>query len=156
VEVLAVEVVVGVSGGDRSDAAVIWGARESVRLGTPLTLVHAYTVPAVPSVGGPLRTPEMRHEAETSADKLLQRAQRIAELAAPGVESRTESLRGPAEDVLPVRSKGARALVVGGHESHLGHRLGATVAACLRHAPCTVVVVPQGTGVTGYATAGSS
>lgn len=139
------EIVVGVASGDRSDAAVKWAALEAQRCDLPLVLLHAYSVPAVPSVGGPLRTPQMREEARAMADHVLARARRTAESVLPKPHDVTcEALRGTAGDLLAARAPRAHLLVVGGHEGRLpGHRVGVTVKACLHASGCPVVVVPR-------------
>ena len=137
------EVVVAVSGGTRSDAAVRWGAREALATGSKLVLLHAFAVPAVPSVAGPLRTPEMREHAHEIAEKVLHHAQRVAEKEAPGVALSTEAVRGATPSVLAERAAGSRVLVLGGHRRTMGNRLGSTVSACLHHATCPVTVVPR-------------
>src|SRR5699024_4774357 len=41
---------VGVDGSKRALAAAVWGVREAKRIGVPLTMVSAYTLPIVPAV----------------------------------------------------------------------------------------------------------
>lgn len=138
------EIVVGVAGGRSSDAAVTWAAQEAQRVCAQLVLLHAYTVQAVPSVGGPLRTSQMRRDALAKADHVLSRARGIAEsVLAPPSDVTCEAVRGVAGTLLPARADEALLLVVGGHEGLLpGRRVGSTVSACLHASGCPVVVVP--------------
>ena len=136
------DVVVGIAGGTRSDEAVRRGAQEAQARGAALVLVHAYAVPAVPSVAGPLRTPEMRRYAEDVAAQLVSRAARLARSSAEGpLLIRTAVLRGAPADVLLEQVGPQDLLVIGCHRSRLRHSVGSTVRTCVRARRCPVLVV---------------
>lgn len=57
----------------------------------------------------------------------------------------TTVLRGPSAAMLVAAAENATLLVVGapGHGDFVGLLLGAVSCACVTHAPCSVVVVPE-------------
>jgi nucleotide-binding universal stress UspA family protein len=138
-------IVVGIDGSEHGSAAVRWAAREARTLGAPLSLVHVYSVPAVPSVAGPIRTPEQRRYADQHAGAILERARLLAESELEGASVRlsTDLVEGSAGPTLVDLSHGAGMLVLGSHSGlFLHHRLGSVVGACLHAATCPVVVIP--------------
>jgi nucleotide-binding universal stress UspA family protein len=138
-------ILVGTDGSGHGLAAARWAAREARMLGVPLTIVHVYSVPAVPSVAGPVRSPEQRRYARHRAEGVLDRTRRVADVELVGSTIRVseELAEGPVSRTLIDLSHGAGLLVLGSHSGQfLHHRLGSMVGACLHKAGCPVVVVP--------------
>jgi nucleotide-binding universal stress UspA family protein len=138
-------IVVGVDGTDHGLAAARWAALEAKTISAPLSLVHVFSVPAVPSPAGPVRTPEQRRYARSRAEAILERARAVvdAELVDVEVDVSSELLEGPAARTLVELSRNARLVVLGSHSGlFLHHRLGSVVGACLQAASCPVVVIP--------------
>lgn len=139
------EILVGIDGSEHGLAATRWAAREARTVDAPLTLLHVYSVPAVPSPAGPVRMPEQRKTAQRHAESIMRRAHQVAheELAGSTVSLSTEVLEGPPITTLLEMSKSARMLVLGSHSGAIfHHRLGSVLGSCLHKASCPVVVVP--------------
>ncbi|HSP39321.1 MAG TPA: universal stress protein [Frankiaceae bacterium] len=139
------EILVGIDGTQHGLAATRWAAREARTVDMPLTLLHVYSVPAVPSPAGPVRMPDQRQAAKRAADAVMRRAEHVAreELEGSSVSLSTEVLEGPPISTLLEMSSGARLLVLGAHSGAIfHHRLGSVVGTCLHKATCPVVVVP--------------
>ncbi|HEY8983221.1 MAG TPA: universal stress protein [Streptomyces sp.] len=103
-------VVVGVDGSDESMAAAHWAAREAVRRGRPLRLVHAwnrYTRQRDTVLSGAAQ----RHLAR----RALERAEQRVRAACPGLPLSDELLAGPATHALVRETERARPLVLGSH-----------------------------------------
>ncbi len=139
------EILVGIDGTEHGLAATRWAAREARTVDAPLTLLHVYSVPAVPSPAGPVRMPEQQAKAKEEAEAFMRRAHQVAreELAGSTVPLSDEVLQGPPITTLLEMSKSARMLVLGSHSGAIfRHRLGSVVSTCLHKASCPVVVVP--------------
>ena len=135
-------ILVGVTGGGQDTAALRWAAERAARLGTRVTLVHAYghlLPPPPPSV---LMTSEPMGEAASYL--VVGAVQEYLHLAPDGVE-KPESLldEGRPARALVELSREAD-LVVLSHRAH-GHRIvtGSTAATVAAHAHCPTVVVPE-------------
>lgn len=136
------EYVVGVDGSLASVAAARWAANRAARDGALLTVVHAYLVPAVPSVAGPIRTSAFRRMARQDAERLLHSV--VKQLPAAS-ESRQQAEEGAADRVLLERSARSDLLVLGARPRHNhphARFIGSTASRCLRGAECPVVLVP--------------
>jgi nucleotide-binding universal stress UspA family protein len=133
---------VGVDGSLASVAAARWAADRAVRDGALLTVVHAYLVPAVPSVAGPIRTPSFRRMARQDAERLLRSV--VKQLPAAS-DPRQQAEEGAADRVLLQHSARSDLLVLGARPRHNhphARFIGSTAARCLRGAKCPVVLVP--------------
>ena len=139
-------VVVGVDGTYRSIGALRWGADEARRRGVALLAVHACDpVPAV--------APYAPVHPETPAPDALvgSETEHLAELVRvalgpePGIP-----VRQVCEPTSPIRAllaqgRGACLLVLAtSADVATGTGLGSTALACVRHPPCPVVVLPEG------------
>ena len=133
------------AGGEEDDAALRFGFAEAVRRGSPLRVLHAWTVPRLP---GGLRLPEERYAAAREAA-----AHRVRDAVAPYREghpeiavSAEEQGGGPAASLVEA-SRAAGVLVLAAHRERrpgLGLRLGPVAHAVVHHAHCPVVLVPAG------------
>jgi nucleotide-binding universal stress UspA family protein len=137
-------IVVGVDGSPASVAALGWAAREARLRQAELHAVYAWegaercrapyaTCPGLPR-------PE---EDRAAAASLLAASVRAALGRAPPRGLRTELAEGHAERMLLDRAAGAELLVLGsaGRAGHLPQAAGPVHRACLRGAPCPVVIV---------------
>jgi nucleotide-binding universal stress UspA family protein len=141
----SMDILVGIDGTEHGLAAARWAAREAKTVDAPLTLVHVFEVPDVPSPAGPVRMPEQRRIAQRHAEAVLRRARELVdvELEASSVPVGTGILEGPPSRTLVEFAEGARMLVLGCHSGAIfHHRLGSVVSSCLHKATCPVVVVP--------------
>lgn len=132
--------VVGVDGSVESVAALRWACREASLRDAEVQAVHvreahchslaSYAVPAV-SAGDDI---------STGLDDLVRLAQVDLD---PGVTVRTEEVDGLAAKVLLERCAGADMLVLGTSSDMPGalRSAGPVIRACLRRAPCPVVVI---------------
>src|SRR5699024_3574803 len=105
-------VVVGVDGSKRALAAAVWALREAKRIGVPLTMVSAYTLPIFPSVA--LHTSTGAHDDSSRAR--LSRATLYSTdgaLAESAVEVRSGVELGVPATVLIDYSHDAELLVAG-------------------------------------------
>ncbi len=134
--------VAGIDGSEASYAAASWAADRAVRDGAQVVLVHAYQIPAVPSVAGPLRTPAQRRSARRRALRILDGG---AKRVPAGVSVSLVAEEGAADRVLIEQSAAAELLVLGARPQHRHPHLrfiGSTATRCLRQAQCPVVLVP--------------
>jgi nucleotide-binding universal stress UspA family protein len=144
------DILVGIDGTQHGLAAARWAAREARTVDAPLTLVHVFDVPAVPSTAGPVPMPEQRRTARSHAEAVLRPARELVddELEGSSVPVGTVILEGSPSRTLVEFAEGARMLVLGSHSGAIfHHRLGSVVSYCLHKATCPVVVVPVGTAV---------
>jgi nucleotide-binding universal stress UspA family protein len=145
-------VVVGVDGTGASVAAVTWAAREAALRGAVLHAVHAWQ-PAergrAPYAPGPRALD--RSADRRAAEDLLAEAVRMA-LAVDGRSAEgvvLEVVEGRPVPALLRCAAGADLLVLGGASAGRGDarpvpgHVGPVARACLRTAPCPVVVVSQ-------------
>src|SRR3954471_17243132 len=130
------EVVVGIDGSRSTVPAVAWAHAEAERLGVALVVVHAFTVPALPSVAGPLQTPQQRKAARAEAGATLRAAVDPIRAASGSTGDVTaELIEGPAAEALVRRTAHARLLVLGAHHGLVPRqRLGSVLGTCLRDA----------------------
>ncbi|HIW45341.1 MAG TPA: universal stress protein [Candidatus Yaniella excrementigallinarum] len=138
-------VVVGVDGSKRALAAAVWALREAKRIGVPLTMVSAYTLPIFPSVA--VDTATGGHEDSALAQscrQILEATQ--AELGETDVEIRTAVELGDPATVLIDYSHDAELLVAGprGRGGFLGLLVGSVSRGLPAQAKCPVVLVPRG------------
>jgi nucleotide-binding universal stress UspA family protein len=134
-------IVVGVDGSAESAAALRWACREAALRGAEVHAVHACEAPvrsmpsyAVPSQGRP---------GDVDPDVMWRSVMPDLE---PGVLVRTEVAEGLAARVLLERCADADMLVLGtpgdgGLAPGAAQPTGPVIRACLRRAPCPVVVI---------------
>jgi nucleotide-binding universal stress UspA family protein len=132
-------IVVGVDSSASALLAAEWGAREAVRSGCTIRLVHAYPANALYE---PPVTPVGRARGEVAFDAVRQR---IAAACYDGLVVATESRQGSPRRVLLHAAKEARMLVVGRQQrGRLAELLlSSTSLACATHAVTPVTVVPR-------------
>jgi nucleotide-binding universal stress UspA family protein len=131
-------IVVGVDGSAESAAALRWACREASLRGAEVHAVHAREAPchsmpsyAVSAQGQP---------SDVDMD-IMWRSVMLGHV--PGVHVRTEVVDGLAARVLLERCAGADMLVLGTVSDTPGapRSAGPVIRACLRRAPCPVVVI---------------
>jgi len=131
-------IVVGVDGSAESAAALRWACREASLRGAEVHAVHAREAPchsmpsyAVPAQAGP----------PDDGIDVMWRA--VMPDRVPGVHVRTQVVDGLAARVLLERCEGADMLVLGTASDTPGatRSAGPVIRACLRRAPCPVVVI---------------
>lgn len=140
-------IVVGMDGTAASVAALRWAAGEAELRHAEIVAVRAWRA------SREWLAPYAVAAARPSPGQDRERARRglAADVLralgpAPRVQVHQELVRGEGAQALITRAAGARLLVLGGWrgeappEAPLG--LGPVVSACLRHAPCPVVIVP--------------
>ena len=143
-------VMVGINGSAVSAAALCWALREATLRRAVLQVVHAWQPAArgrAPYAPGPWAAGREadRHAAEALVAAAVRHAHHAAGLAADDRSAlRLEAVEGLPARVLLDRACGAELLVLGGLTAPRGggHKPVSPVAlACLRAAPCPVVVV---------------
>jgi nucleotide-binding universal stress UspA family protein len=134
-------VTVGVDGSAESVAALRWACREASLRGAQVHAVHvreaqchslaSYAVPA------------QVHLDDSSADSIDDLVRSVQADQAPEVEVRVDVVDGLAARVLLDRCAGADMLVLGtaSDTPGAGRPVGPVIRACLRRAPCPVVVI---------------
>ena len=141
---MAGRIVVGVDGSDGSTAALRWALDEARLRDAKLRVVHAWKYVS-DKAGIAAAYPVGYEEIERKAREVLTRS---IEQAGPAAEPRVEAILagGGAVTVLLETAKGADLLVVGsrGRGGFAGLLLGSVSQQCAQHAPCPVVIVPQG------------
>jgi nucleotide-binding universal stress UspA family protein len=137
-------VTVGVNGSAESVAALRWACREASLRGAAVHAVHvregqchslaSYAVPA------PASPDDVSADSADSIDDVVRAVQADQ---APEVEVRVEVVDGLAARVLLERCEGADMLVLGtaNDTPGAGRPVGPVIRACLRRAPCPVVVI---------------
>jgi len=133
-------IVVGVNGSVESVAALRWACREASLRGAEVHAVHvreehchslaSYAVPALPA----------EDDVSVNIDDLVRT---VHADQAPGVQVKVEEVDGLAARVLLDRCEGADMLILGTSGDVPGgpRSAGPVIRACLRRAPCAVVVI---------------
>jgi nucleotide-binding universal stress UspA family protein len=141
-------IVVGVDSSDGSRAALRWALTQGRLTGSTVEAVAAWQHPVVYGYSyGWVPTLSDGDSIPAYAEKAL--SDTVAEVAGsqdPPVDVRTTVAEGPAAQVLLAAGAGADLLVVGsrGHGSFAGMLLGSVSQHCAQHAPCAVVIIPDG------------
>lgn len=137
-------IVVGVDGSASSTAATLWAAAEAQRRGASLSLIHAYSTPAM--VGGPgffSVDDNAPVAAKKLAEQLLDEAAAAVRKAHPGMDVTTRASRESPVSALQTASQRAVLTVVGSHGQHqLTETLLGSVAARVTgqaHSPVVVI-----------------
>jgi len=133
-------IVVGVDGSAESAAALRWACREASLRGAEVHAVHAREAP-VRSMASYAVRPQ-GHPGDVDADTDVMWRSVMPDLP-PGVLVRTEVADGLTARVLLERCEGADMLVLGTSGGAAGgsRSAGPVIRACLRRAPCAVVVI---------------
>ncbi|CAM5540089.1 universal stress protein [Streptomyces fumanus] len=129
----------GVDGSEESLAALAWAAREAVRLGTPLRVVHAWRFEPRPEAAD--RETQERWVRESVAEAVAAVTGRHA-----GLEVTTEVLEGDDVETLVAAAADAGTLVLGsrGHGPVVGFLLGSVGQQVIAAATRPVVLVRAG------------
>ncbi len=132
-------VVVGVDFSAESAAAMRWACREAGLRGAEVHAVHAIEAPCH-STASYAAVPAQHRPDDVDADV---RWRSVMPDPEPGVQVRTEIIEGLAARVLLDRCEGADMLVLGTVSETPGalSSAGPVIRACLRRAPCPVVVI---------------
>jgi nucleotide-binding universal stress UspA family protein len=139
-------VVVGVDGTPHSVPALRWAAEEALRRFTEVVAVHACVPPPPVASYAPVPppAPDLDEQVEIETEHLAELVR-----AALGVEPAVP-VRQLCEPASPVRAllshaEGASLLVLAtGIDLATGSGVGPTALACVRHAPCPVVILHTG------------
>ncbi|MFM9442504.1 universal stress protein [Streptomyces acidiscabies] len=131
-------VVVGVDGSEESMAAALWAAREALRRGRPLRLVHAWDRYARQH-DTVLSGAAQRHLAR----RTLHRAQERIRAVCPGLPLYEELSAGPATAALVREAERARPLVLGSHgwSGFAGFLVGSVALGVVAKATGPVILV---------------
>ena len=149
------KIVVGVDGSPGSVRALEWAVAEAGLRKAPLHVVHAWMVPlieAIPDawvIGSPTLEPtdeEVYEHLAAASKRVLDEALDEARALEPGLELVGELVEMRAAPALIAAAEDAELLVVGsrGRGGFKGLLLGSVSAQCVHHAPCPVVIVPDG------------
>jgi nucleotide-binding universal stress UspA family protein len=143
---MAMKVVVGVDGSEGSRKALRWAAAEATARGDDLELVHVWEPPQAYAPHGlgayPLDPEPIRDAARSLLEDLVSEARALA----PKIDIRGELVEGAPAQALLEHARTADLLVVGsrglgGFKSLL---LGSVSQQVVHHAPCPIVIVPEG------------
>jgi nucleotide-binding universal stress UspA family protein len=149
-------VVVGIEDDVTAAAPLAAAAAEAEALGCPLSLVHAWSVPATLGVDFGASVPfDVLIEAHT---EILARATASVEASHPAIPVTSQLLQGAAAPALVAAAQAAGLLVVGTHGrgAVAGLILGSVSHDVLLNMPCPVMVVPRtGRSARGDRTGGS-
>ncbi|MEV5849130.1 universal stress protein [Streptomyces sp. NPDC051985] len=131
-------VVAGVDGSAQSLAAAEWAAREAVRRGLPLRLVHVWDWHPRRQDGA-IAAAAGRHLARRS----LRQAEERVRAACPGVRLRDEMVEGPVVPALVEEAGRAELLVLGsrGLSGFTGFLVGSVALGVVAEATCPVVLI---------------
>jgi len=138
-------IVVGVDGSAESAAALRWACREAALRGAEVHAVHVREAPchSLASYAAPAPASPDDPDDVVSADSIEDLVRSVKADQAPEVEVSVEVVDGLAARILLDRSAGADMLVLGtaNDTPGAGHSVGPVIRACVRRAPCPVVVI---------------
>jgi nucleotide-binding universal stress UspA family protein len=138
-------VTVGVDGSAESVAALRWACREASLRGAQVHAVHVREAQCHSLASYAVPAPASADDVSTtgSADSMDDVVRAVQADQAPEVEVRVEVVDGLAARVLLDRCAGADMLVLGtaSDTPGAGRSVGPVIRACLRRAPCPVVVI---------------
>ncbi|WP_306322090.1 MULTISPECIES: universal stress protein [unclassified Streptomyces] len=137
---MAKPIVVGVDGSRESSAAAHWAAREALRRGLPLRLVHAWE--GLPEPGTQVRLPELSAP-QYRARGVLRSVSAGLLGGYPTLSVSTEQVKNSPVPALLAESASAELLVLGsqGLGSVSGVLAGSVALAAAAHAACPLVLV---------------
>jgi nucleotide-binding universal stress UspA family protein len=138
-------VVAGVDGSRDSEAAVDWAAREALRRGLPLRLVHAWEAGLPDSGTPPVSPPELRASQQHARQVLRSALDRLSERYPPLAVS-AEQVGSPPVPALLAESENADLLVIGcqGSSGLSGFVSGRVALATAARTERPIVLVPAG------------
>ena len=133
-------IVVGVDGSVESVAALRWACREASLRGAEVHAVHVREERCHSIASYAVAALSTRDDGSIDIDDLVRS---VLAGQAPGIEVRVEEVDGLAARVLLDRCAGADMLILGtSSDTHDALRsAGPVIRACLRRAPCPVVVI---------------
>jgi nucleotide-binding universal stress UspA family protein len=133
-------IVVGVDGSAESAVALHWACREASLRGAEVHAVHAREAPVRGVASYAVRPQALPADADADVDVMWRSV--MPDLAT-GVPVRTEVASGLTARILLERCEGADMLVLGsaGDAAGPSRSAGPVIRACLRRAPCPVVVI---------------
>ncbi|MFI7495762.1 universal stress protein [Kocuria sp. M4R2S49] len=136
-------IVVGVDGSPQSVAALRWAARLAPAYGATVKVVGAWENPPEYVNFVHFKDDHFDELARKRVDRAVHEA--FGEDVPAGLSTVVEF--GHPSKVLMQHSEGAAMLVVGrrGHGGFKGLLMGSTSSACVAHAPCPVLVLPEET-----------
>jgi nucleotide-binding universal stress UspA family protein len=136
-------VVAGLDGSKESLAAADWAAREAVRRGLPLRLVHAWE--GLPDDGTAADLPEIRAP-QYHARRVLRGAVDVLHERYPGLYIAAEQVRRQPGPALLAEAENAELLVIGsqGTSGVAGFLSGSVAMATMAHVDRPVVLVRAG------------
>lgn len=138
-------IVVGVDGSAESAMALRWACREASLRGAEVHAVHAWEAPChnMASYAVPVTARAESDRVDGDFDVLWRSVLPEGAHRMPGVPVRTEVVAGLAARVLLERCADADMLVLGtaGDTPGTTRSAGPVIRACLRRAPCPVVVI---------------
>jgi len=143
----APRIVVGVDGSEQSLRALRWSLDRAQASGEAVEPVYVYnSVPPVDFSGfaGPIPAQTLPAElAAAASERLSEVVQRaVADPNGVVIEPRILDAQSAVAGLVK-EAEGASMLVLGVHRRHwMDGAIGSTARACLKHAPCAVVVVP--------------
>ncbi|MFF0991247.1 universal stress protein [Kocuria nitroreducens] len=142
-------VVVGVDGSPQSVEALRWGARLAPAYGATVKVVGAWENPPEYVNFVHFKDDHFDELARKRVDRAVREA--FGEDLPAGLSTVVEF--GHPSKVLIHHGEGAEMLVVGrrGHGGFKGLLMGSTSSACVAHAPCPVLVLPEGAAGIGPA-----
>lgn len=157
--VAAPRIVVGVDGSEQAQEALKWAIERARSSGEQVVPVYVFnSVPPAEFGGfgapfiGPMVSAE---ELTTAADAHLAASLAAVDADGVGIEPRTVDALSTVTGLVKA-AEGASMLVLGVHRRHwMDGAIGSTARACLKHAPCAVVVVPAPAAHNETATAGT-
>ena len=149
------KIVVGVDGSLGAVRALEWAVAEAGMRKAVLHVVHAWMVPLVEAIpdawviGSPTVEPtdeEVYEHLAAASRKVLDQALDQARALEPELEFVGELVEKGAAPALIAAAEDAELLVVGsrGRGGFKGLLLGSVSAQCVHHAPCPIVIIPDG------------
>jgi nucleotide-binding universal stress UspA family protein len=125
-------IVVGVDGSEGGRRALRWAVHEAHTNGGTVQAVSSWRI-------------DTDETSEQAQDGLGHEIEALPAFQRSGVSISTEVVEGMAADVLTAAARDADLLVLGSHgHSRTWHTvLGSVTEACVRHATCPVVVIPD-------------
>jgi len=138
-------IVVGVDGSEHSHRALEWAIREAARWGATVTVLHAWRFGVSPTDPN---AAEATREIGRAAQHLVDHE--VAFACEAGIDAAGVVVFDGAARALTDAAADADLLVVGSHGrgAVAATILGSVSQACVRHARCPVVVVPDTAAVT--------
>ncbi len=146
-------VVAAVDGGPLSEAVVAFAAAEAGRRAAPLHLVSVVDLGTPMTPYGDILTvdPELNDRLVEGSTSTLQAAAEQAASLDGSLSVTTASATGSPSAAIVDAAAGASCVVLGGRRTRAAERafLGSVALAVTQHAPCPVVLVPEGGRPTG-------